>query len=260
MRIWKHSNVRRTSSRRRVPWLGCALLAAGLAAPAWSQQGDGLPPWLRVAVVQVAGGQAPAFEDLLKEFIAARAAAGLPGGQVFQVVLGHPNEYHYVTLVQSIAANENAPLPMSDAEAALWTARITATVESVRFFYAATYPQHSVAAPANAPMPTLLLLRKIRVAQGKEAEYEGWVADQYMPAFRQSNPLGHTMSHSIYGDSVENYYHAYPLAGWADLDAPDPLLGILGQRRYDQILNAIDGIVVDHEMVVARIRTDLMSQ
>ena len=209
--------------------------------------------------MQVKGGRAPEFEDLLKQFIAARIADGRPGGQVFQIVLGHPNEYHYVLPVASIEAQENSGPPMPPALAALWTSRITETTESVRFFYAALYPQHNVQPPANAPNPTLLLLRKIRVRQGMEAEYESWVTDQYMPALRQSSPLGHTMSHAIYGDSLENYYHAYPLAGWGDLDAPDPLIEILGQRRYDQVFGAIDDIVVDHEMVVGRIRTDMMN-
>jgi len=236
----------------------CSLFAASLSAPASAQQGA-QPNWLRVAVVQVKGGRAADFEDLLKDFIAARQAAGLPGGQVFQIVLGHPNEYHYVIPVQSIAQQENSPMPMPPGQAAMWTSRITDTTDSVRFFYAALYPQHNVQAPANAPNPTLLMLRKIRVVQGKEAEYESWVADQYMPAFRQGSPLGHTMSHAIYGDSLQNYYHAYPLAGWGDLDAPDPLIEILGQRRYDQVFGAIDDIVVDHEMVIGRIRTDMMN-
>jgi len=260
MKLFAFRTVSQSLSATCIRWLGCSVLMVLLAAPASAQQDGGLPPWLRVAVVQVAGGQGPAFEDLLKELIAARRAAGLPGGQVFQVVLGHPNEYHYVIPVQAIEANEGTPLPMPPADAALWTARITATVESVRFFYAATFPQHGVEAPANAPAPSLLLLRSITVASGKEPEYERWVADQYMPAFRQTRPLGHTMSRGVYGDSLQHYYHAYPLAGWGDLDAPDPLLGVLGQRRYDQVMDAIDDVVVGHEMAIARIRTDLMGQ
>lgn len=241
-----------------------SMTAAVLLCLAWSvpasAQNDTTPAWLHVVVVQVEGGEQLLFEDLLKDFLDASRAAGQPASQVFQVALGHPNEYHIVTPVQSIAAYENMPPPMPETVAALWQSRITQTVESVRFFYAATYPEHSVEAPANSPQPTMLLLRKIRVAQGKEADYESWVADQYMPAFRQSNPLGHTMSHSIYGDSLLNYYHAYPLAGWNDLGGPDPLIGILGQRRYDQVFGALDNVVVEHEMVVATIRADLTAQ
>jgi hypothetical protein len=235
-------------------------LAAAFVTTYASAQEGGLSPWLRVAVVQVKGGEAAEFQDLLKDFIAARRASGLPGGQVFQVTLGHPNEWHYVIPVQSISDNENAPLPMSSAEAAIWTNRITATTENVRFSYAITFPQHGVEAPANSPAPTMLMLRKIRVAEGMQAEYESWVEDQYMPAFRQSGALGHVMSHSIYGDSLRNYYHAYPLAGWEDLEGPDPLIEILGQRRYDQVFGALDEIVTEHEMVIARIRFDIMGQ
>lgn len=238
--------------------LGAALLAVGLSATAQAQN-NGPAPWLHVVIVEVRGGQSAQFEDLLRDYLAAAQDAGNPPSQVFQVVLGHPNEYHIVTAVQSIEGYENMPPPMPEAMAALWQSRITDTVHSVRFFYAATFPDHGVQAPANAPQPSLLLLRKIKVDQGKEAAYESWVADQYMPAFRQTDPLGHTMSHSIYGDSILNYYHAYPLAGWADLEAPDPLIEVLGQR-YDRVFGAIDDIVVEHEMVVARPRPDLTGQ
>ena len=244
---------------KSIGWVAAGLLAVVTMAPVAAQEG-GLPPWLDVVVLQVEGGQAAAFEDLLKDFMEARQAAGLPAGQVFQVVIGHPNEYHLVTPVQSITESETTPIPMAEADAALWIARITDKIDSVRFSYAVTFPEHSVQAPANAPDANMMVLRKIVVASGRQADYESWVADQYMPAFRQTDPLGHTMSHSIYGDSMRNYYHAYPLAGWEDLGTPDPLIEILGQRRYDQVFEAIDGIVVEHEMIVARMRTDLMAQ
>jgi hypothetical protein len=236
--------------------LFCGVFAACAAGRA-SAQDAGPPPWLDVAVAQVKGDRTGEFEDLMKDYLQARKAAGLPVGQVFQIVLGNGSEYHIVAPAQSVAAGMQAQPPMPEADWAQWVSRITDTVDSVKFFYASTYPQHGVMAPANSPTPTLILLRKITVAQGKEAEYEAWVADQYMPAFRQTGPLGHTMSRGVYGDSLQHYYHAYPLAGFADLDAPDPLIGVLGQRRYDQVFNALDGVVVDHEMVIGLIRSDL---
>lgn len=105
-----------------------------------------------------------------------------------------------------------------------------------------------------------LLLHKITVVSGKEAEYEHWVADQYMPAFRQTNPLGHTMARGVFGDSVQHYYYAQALAGWSDLDAPDRMIEVLGQRRYDQLFDALDGIVANHEIVILAVRGDLMAQ
>jgi uncharacterized coiled-coil protein SlyX len=32
---------------------------------------------------------------------------------------------------------------------------------------------------------------------------------------------------------------------------------VLGQRRYEQVFDELDGIITDHEMVVARMRGDL---
>jgi hypothetical protein len=237
--------------------LALASASLGLAVTPASAQDGQMPPWLDVAIVQVKPASVPAFEDLMRDFLHARREAGLPTGQVFQVVLGNANEYHFVAPVQSIAAGMQSAPPMSEVEWATWIARIMGTVDSVKFFYAATYPQHGVAPPENAAEPTMMLLRKVNVTQGKEAEYEAWVAEQYMPAFRETNPLGHVMSRGVYGDSLQHYYHAYPIAGPADLDGADPLLGVLGQRRYDQVFDELDGIITDHEMVVARMRGDL---
>lgn len=238
--------------------LAIAMLGAFIALPA-AAQNDTPPPWLDVVIVQVKNGEGPAFEDLLKDLQDARQAAGMPTGQVFQVIMGHPNEYHIVTPVQSIAATEAMPPPMPEAQMAVWQERITRTVDSVRFFYASTYPANGIQAAANAPQPTHLLLRTIRVASGHETDYESWITNTWLPAFRETRPLGHTMSRGIFGDSPQNFYHAYPLAGLAGLDAPDPLMS-LGQRRYDQIVDALGDIVESHELIVAVIRTDLMAQ
>jgi hypothetical protein len=254
----KLQRFRNRSYLPAIAWPRC--IAVGLATlviagPAASQD-TSTPAWLDVAIARVKPEQQPAFEDLIKEYLNARSAAGLPASTVYQVQIGHPNEYHVVTPIQSIAANAAAPEPMSDAEYALWLHRIQATIESVRFFDASLMPDFGVDGPSDAPF---LLLRTIRVVSGEEAEYERWVADQYLPAFRQTEGMGHTMSRGVYGDSPQNYYHAYAFSDLAVLDVPDPLIAILGQRRYDQVFDAIDNIVESHEMVVARRRPDLMA-
>jgi hypothetical protein len=254
-----HSHKATNRSYRPVrTWLGCiaaGLLAVGTAGPAASQDAAA-PAWLDVAIARVNPGDAPAFEDLIKQFMDARQAAGLPPSTVYQVVIGHPNEYHVVTPIQSIAASQAEQPPMPEAAFAVWLGRIQDTLDSVRFFDAALMADYAVAGPDNA---SLLLLRSIRVVSGKEAEYESWVADQYLPAFRQTEGMGHTMSRGVYGDSPQNYYHAYGFSDMSLLDAPDPLIAILGQRRYDQVFDAIDNIVESHEMIVAAVRSDLMA-
>jgi hypothetical protein len=234
-----------------------AFLAVSMSPMASAQ--ENAPPWLDVVRVQVKGGMGLDFEDRVKELQDARRAAGMPAMQVFQIVRGQPNEYHLVTPVSSLA-EANAPAQvMSPAENATWIGRITSTVDSARFLYAITYPQHGVEGPEGGAPPELLVLRTSRVVSGKEAEYEDWIANQYMPAFRQSNPLGHTMARGVFGDDVSTFYHAQPIANWAAFDAGDPLLAVLGQRRMEQVLDAIDGVVERSELAIARIRYDLMS-
>jgi hypothetical protein len=184
----------------------------------------------------------------------------MPVAQVFQVASGRPNEYHLVTPIQSLAMNDNPRQPMAPAAWATWLSRVQATVDNVRFFYAANYPQHTIQGNQGGPIPQLLVLRTTRVISGKEAEYENWITNQYMPAFRETNPIGHTMSRGVFGDSGQHFYHAIPVANWAALDQPDPVARHLGERRMAQLIDGIDGIVEHSELLVARIRTDLMGQ
>lgn len=234
-----------------------AFLAIAMS-PMVSAQENAPPAWLDVVRVQVKAGMGLDFEDRVKELQAARLAAGLPPTEVFQVVRGRPNEYHLVSLVDSLAEANGPGELMPPAENATWIGRITATVDSARFLYATTYPEHSVESPTGGAPPELLLLRTSRVTLGKEAEYEDWIANQYMPAFRQTKPLGHTMARGVFGDDVSTFYHAQPIANWAALDAGDGLLDVLGQRRLEQLLDGLDGVVQSSELVIARIRYDLM--
>lgn len=232
----------------------CALLLTGSA---WAQDA-GQPGWLDVVVIQVKGGMALDFEDRVRELQAARAAADMPPMLIASVARGHPNEYHLVSEVPSLEQANSAPPPMEPAEFAAWVARITSAVDSVHFFYAMTYPQHGIEGNQGGQAPQLLSLRKTRVVSGKQEEYEDWIANEFMPAFRQTNPLGHTMSRGVLGDSDQHFYHAVPVANWAAFDAGDPLAEVLGERRMAQMLDGLDGIVESSEVIVLTLRNDLM--
>ena len=239
-------------------WLVAGLLAAFIVAPSYAQ--DDAPAFLSVGIIQVEGGQGPNFEAAVKELQAARIAAGMPAMQVFMITIGHPNEYHLVTPVASIAEAESMPPPMPPAEAAVFFSRVTPLVQSARFFYARIYPENAIEAPAGSPQADALLLRTVEVAFGRETDFERWVAEDYVPALRQTDPLGHTFSRGFVGDSPLRFYHAYPLAGLESLDAPDPLQEVLSEREYEELFEPLEGIIVSHELVVGTIRTDLMGQ
>ena len=243
------------SSIKTLAIAAAGLVAVSLTGPAVAQ--DMAPTWLDVAIVQVKPDQGPAFEDLIKDYMDARAAADLPTGTVYQVQMGHPNEYHIVTVAQSVAEVLSETPPMGEAEMAVWANRIQSTADNVRFFMAAINPDVGVDPPANAEF---MLLRTIRVVSGMQEEYVDWVTNEYAPAWRQVAGIGHTMSSGAYGDSPQNFYHAYGFADLSVLDQGDPLGPILGERAMEQLFNAVDGIVESHEMIVARVRPDLMAQ
>jgi hypothetical protein len=80
-----------------------------------------------------------------------------------------------------------------------------------------------------------------------------------MPALRETNLLGHTMSNGFVGDSPQNFYHAVPLANWAALDQ-NPLYEALGESGYRELMQGVAGIAQRDEIIVLRPRNDLAGQ
>lgn len=230
-------------------------VAAFIALPVFAQ--DVAPAWLQVVIVQVKPGQAPDFEDRIRELMQARQDAGLALGNVFEVAAGSPGEYHIVAPMVSMAELDNPTPPMAPPEMAVWTNRVLQHVESTHWFYARIYPEHGIQNDAGANA-NLLILQSNRVVAGKQAEYQEWVAQYMMPAARESNMLGHTLSQGVFGDSPQNFYHAMPVANWSAFDTPNPLLQSLGQRSFDQLMDRLDGVVESTALTVARVRSDLM--
>jgi hypothetical protein len=237
-----------------------ALLVPLLASSPAAAQDAALPPWLDVVIVRARLGHQLDFEDRLVEYMKARRTAGMPQGNVFQVTRGYANEYHIVTPIESLAGNETGPTPMPAEDMTRWEMRITQSTDSARFFYARTYPQHNIAAPDGAAPPQLLLLQTVYVVPGRGSDYESWVAEQLMPAMREAGVQGHTMSRGSFGDDIHTYYHATPIADWAELDKGDRVRLALGERRYQQVIAGLTGIVESQELLIARVRTDLMAQ
>jgi len=242
------------NSISRVSVFFIAFLAA---LPTFAQ--DAAPTWIQVVIVQVKPGQAPEFEDRIRELMQGRQDAGLPLGNIFEVEAGSPGEYHIVVPMASMAELDNPTPPMSPPEMAVWTSRTLPHIDSTHWFYARLYPEFGIQDDAGASA-NLLILQSNRVVAGKQAEYLDWVAEYMMPAARESSIIGHTFSQGVFGDSPQNFYHAMPVANWAEFDTPNPLQQSLGQRGYDQLVDRLDGILESTSLTVATIRSDLMPQ
>ncbi|MDX1563631.1 MAG: hypothetical protein R3305_11925 [Gammaproteobacteria bacterium] len=235
--------------------LAVTAVAMLFAVPASAQEAT--PNWLEVVIVEVVPGHAADFEDRIKELTQALYDSGQPGMQVFSVEAGNPGEYHFVTPRVALAALDDEAPPMEPALMAAWTARTMTHIGSMKWFFAELYPEHAMQTDA-AESSEMIVLQKVRTVAGKEAEYEAWVADHYMPALRESDALSHTLSHGVFGDSLQHYYHAAAVANWARFDQPHPLALSMGERAFNQLMDRLDGIVEDRSLIVARIRPDLM--
>lgn len=246
---------RRVCRRVLICPIVAAIAAVAVAAPVSAQ--DNQPGWLSVAIVQVKSGHGPDFEALASDLMQAQQDAGMPATQVYEVLLGSAGEYHFVTPVASIAETETGAPPMDPAEMAVWFSRVTQHLESARFFYASIHAEHSIQTDAGESAE-LLLLQTIRTVAGMQDEYSEWIEDFLMPALRESDVAGHTLSSGVFGDSVQNFYHAVSIPSWDFLDMPHPLVRSMGQRAFEQMNERTEGIVESVGLVIARPRNDLM--
>lgn len=235
---------------------GLLFVVAGIFAGSAVAQ-DVAPAWLDVAIVRAKPGQNADLEDRIRELLQAQQDSGQTVSQVFEVAAGNPGEYHIVTPIVALAMNDNPVPPMPPAEMAAWVARIVQHIDSARFFYARLYPDHAIQTEAGNSAP-MLLLQTVRVIAGKDAEYETWLSEDVLPALRESNAIGHTLSRGAFGDSPQNYYHAIAVENWASLDGPNPLMQHLGQRGYEQLMDGADDIVESISLTLASVRSDLM--
>lgn len=256
MKASRTTGLLRNARFAAVAAVGAALASASYAQP--GQPSQEISQWLNVVIAEVKPGHEADFEDRVREMVRAQSAdPSRPQAMIYQVESGHPNVFHIVTPRESMGIADTPTTPLPPEQMAQWRQRIAQVTESVRFFVARTYPQFSIEADPGAPEPTLLLLRTIQVAPGRQAEYEAWVAQRLMPVLRETSVLGHIMANGFVGDSPQNFYHAVPLANWAALDR-NPMLEVLGEQGFQEFAQSIAGIAQRDEMIVLRPRTDLM--
>lgn len=233
-------------------------LRVALASP--SQEPPPSMSWNQVRMIHVKSDRVTDFEDRLKDLSAAMTKQGR-SFNVWQVALGELNTYHIVSPIQSftsIAQFESNP-PMERAQWTSWLERMRSTIDSQAVAVAQVHQDLSIMPqnPQQATNADLLILVSNRVMPAKRQQYQSWLRDELLPAFRGSEIAGLISNEVTFGPSSGEWVFAVPVASWADLDKPMPLFESMGQQAAEQLLERGAAMIEDSETLVLRSRPDL---
>jgi len=234
------------------------LLVLLLPITAWAQETEEMAPWSQVRIIDVKRDQLAEWEELAKEIIAASAEAGLPPVAVFEEVRGTMNRFHVVQALTDLAQLDDPAMPMSAEEMEEWASRIAKTEATHRVLIVQNYPQYAVEGEEDMESSGFLMLRVVSTAPGHAQDYESWIADTLVPALREAN-LPHSASRGFLGANVNTWYHALPVANWAEFDGPNPLMQALGEEAFMKLIEGVDAMVSHHKAILLRLRPDLSS-
>lgn len=234
------------------------LLVGVMFLPASGRAQDQQSPakWLDITIVHVKAGQQAQFEDLVKNLAAATTKTKSTPFMVYQVVRGTPGTFHIVTERQNLAELDNPPPPpMKPEEMANVMNRLLPTLDSGHAFIARNFPQDTTQGEGDA-QAKLVMLRTVRVAFNREADFIKWVETDVMPIIKKAK-LGLTFAEGAFGDSSQTFYFVTPVADWAAFDEQDPLVAAVGQKAWQQIMAKLNGIAQFGETTLLRTRPDL---
>jgi hypothetical protein len=243
------------------PQTGDEELEVALASPSPPPEAPPAVMWNQVRMIQVKSDRVTDFEDRLKELGAAMTKQGR-SFNVWQVALGEQNTYHIVSQLESFAsmAQVEANPPMERAQWTSWLERMRSTIDSQAVAVAQIHPDLSIM-PENpqqaANQAELLILVSNTVLPGKRQEYQAWLRDELLPAFRGSSIAGMISNEVAFGASSGEWVFAVPVGSWSDLDKPMPLYESMGEQAAEQLLERGGAMVERSETLVMRARPDL---
>jgi hypothetical protein len=233
------------------------LLAAALlfSANAGAQDDEG-PQYLSVRIVTTTVDGGATWVEQQRQLAARHKERGDPGRDVWQEIQGDIDTFHIVTFSDELGGGggPNEDPPMGDAQEE-WVAKIGPTVASRSTKILRQYPEHSIAADADAEQG-LLILRYTDVAPGRGGAYNTWLADKLVPALKAGGAKGVDFNRVVFGGDTNRWVSASHIPNFAALNGPGPLASLSDEER-EALFADFSDMVWGSEVRILRYRADL---
>ncbi len=237
------------------------------AMPIWAQtkeQPNSMPKRERMAItfISVKPEMVPDFENMIKTDIKpALAKGGAKWSDVWQTAgFGDTFEYVVVNPVENYAQYDG-PSPMMKGMGkegmAAWLAKASKMVNGVRTVAYESRPDMSYDTKMTEP-PKLAVVTLLTVAAGRNAEFENFIKNDWLPVVKQSGVKGYWVSQVMFGGDVNQYLIVVPHENFAEMDKGNPVARVLGQdgmMKLQQKLPA--GVIAHQERIVSRYLPEL---
>lgn len=208
----------------------CVLAFSGAAI---AQDDDHGLITVRTTTVKIGAGLE--YQELQANLAAARKAAGHTGVDVWQVIRGPAATFYSVTTADN---HEEMGKPfdsgMSDVDWQRWLSRMTDIIEQSRLTTLRTHRELAFAVDPDSA-PNMAVLRFSTLKPGTGGDHHEWLANSLVPAMKEGNAKGWSVSTVTMGDDVNTWISSTRLDSWEQMDGPGPFSHMSERARNNML-------------------------
>jgi len=225
--------------------LGATLAALSVSIVPVMAQSTPAPEWSVVTITTIKPDTRSDYEAWQKEITAAYKKAGVPSRAVLQTVMGNLLEYVSVSPLAHFA-DMDGPSPLERAlgkeDAAGLMRKGSAYVTSVHREASLALNDMSIRTKTSEPNE-YALVTSVRLVNGKESEFNGWMKDEYLPAMKKAEVKNLWISQTIFGGDPNERIAVRLMKNMGEIDAGPPLNKALGQEGALKLRARTAGII-----------------
>jgi hypothetical protein len=110
--------------------------------------------------------------------------------------------------------------------------------------------------------PKFAIVARMKIARGQQTEYLNYLRDYYLNVVKKSGALGYSLSQVVYGGDPLEYVSVTYFNSFAELEKNDPgtnavATRAVGAETVQKNLNRLNGVMIDYERNILRLRADL---
>ena len=217
---------------------------------------------LEVTIVSVRPEMAMDFETLIKtEYNPAFVKGGGKQSAVWQTAaFGPAFDIIFVEPIERMSQYDgpsSLEKGLGKDGAGAFFAKASKMVTNVRSYAVETRPDLSFMANPNS-MPRMAVVSHIRVAQNRDAEFENYIRNEWLPVIKQAGIPGYLMHRMIFGGDANEYVSLALADNFADIEKGPPVARVLGSDGMLKLMQKMpSGAVLGIERNIVRLNNDL---
>ncbi len=221
------------------------------------------PQWMSLIIVRVKPDKGEEYVNFMKnERIPALKKAGVQLREAWATGnFGEAFEFAFVTPITSFAQYDNPQGPvmraLGEEAARAQNLKMAGYVTATHHYALRARPDLSYEGKMDGP-PNIGVVTWVRVAPGRNEEWENYLKNEFVPVIKKSNVQGYFVSQVMFGGNANEYITVTLHKNYAEIDQGPPAVRVLGADGAAKLYRKLPaGVVVNQERNVSRFRADL---